>query len=193
MAKRFDLFRPLKKTDRARCAYLGLDGSCLVVFERRTSLGTQEYVKATTKLANVTVRQEQTGKNQPAVRRIVIHESALGLLSIPLATGKPVRIEVWPNNSSDNTREKGYVNRCLVVEVPGLGRFSASEIPGLVGNGFTLQGPGFESDIEQTAEQVREWSRSGFGYNDAKIVAFDDPLAPLKLEGLCDVSSLGVR
>jgi hypothetical protein len=181
MAKRFDLFKPTKKTDTARCAYIGPDGSCVVLFERHTPLGTQEYVKATTKVANLTVRQEHWPSRPEGcvVHRIVLHESALGLLAIPLATGKPVRIEVWPNNSSENTRTKGFTNQTLVVEVPGLGRFSTNEIPGLIGSGFTLQGPGFGDWIDpQTADRVREWYRNGeWGYNHAPFVAFDDPVA----------------
>lgn len=190
MAKRFDLFKPLKKTDRARCAYLGPDGSCVVLFERTTPLGRQEYVKATTKVANLTIRQEQPSRER-VLRRIVLHESALGLLSIPLATGKPVRIEVWPDNGSENTRAKGFVNQTLVVEVPGLGRFQTNEIPYLVGSGFTLQGEGFDSSLgateAQTAESLRQINANGgyWGYDHCAIVAFDDPVGRLdrRLEG----------
>lgn len=199
MAKRFDLFKPLKKTDSPRCAYLGPDGSCIVLFERNTPLGRQEYVKATTKVANLTIRQEQTGKGQPVLHRIVLHDSALGLLAIPLATGKRVRIEVWPNNSSDNTRAKGYVNQTIVVEVPGLGRFQCSEIPGLVGSGFTLQGPGFDSTLGatevQTAESLRKTNANGgyWGYDHCAIVEFDDPVGRLdrQLEGFSPVEAGG--
>lgn len=187
-ARKFNVFQPIKKTDRVRAAYLGLDGSCIVTFERRTPLGTQEYLKATTQVRNLHVSDysnyslgSDESRPKQVVHRIVLMDSALGLLTIPLATGKTVRLEVWPNNGSENTKAKGYVNQTLVVEVPGLGRFSASEIPGLIGNGFTIQGPnidGWGTPPEPvTADTVRRIIAEGrWGLDRASVLASEDPV-----------------
>ncbi len=175
------IFQPLKKDDRMRCAYLGPDASCVVIYERETPLGRQEYAQIATRLPGVTVASysNRSFQSNGKVSRIVLHDA--GILAVPMALGRRIRIDVYEHNSSENLKSIGRTAQTLSIDVAGIGHYSISEIPSLMSGGFTIQSTdsdsSFARDVEpQTAEHLREQCREYWDLTrQTRVMRFEDP------------------
>ena len=171
------VFRTARKDDRRRCAYLGPDGSVVVLFER-TELGQRlEYAKVAL-FANVRVSWHNFASPVAAgaLARVVLHEyGGLGAVvaAVSAAGTKALRIEAWFNNSTDKTREQGLTMETLSFDSPTFGNFSLSQIDGMTSGGFALQGPGSRSRFPSSDATVQtwEWLSTLSSYGEAPIIA----------------------
>jgi hypothetical protein len=171
--KRCNVFTPEnRKTDSVRCAYLGQDGSIVVLFERRTRLGTQRYARIAIKAVSISLRSTHNSTSlQTELARVVIHDT--GILSFPLAAGKPVHVDIYPNNGSEGTRAKGYTVQSLYISA-GREAMCVSTIDGLYSGGFTIQTQRESIGLipAMNAETLRQYRDRWDG--DTTVISFDD-------------------
>lgn len=102
------VFKPQKKTDELKCAYLYADGHLVTTFERRTEVGTLSYCKVAEKLTRpIDCTNEETRyslKGPKFSGRIVFHNPLClaACLSLP-----DIHVLVAWNNGSEATRRDG--------------------------------------------------------------------------------------
>lgn len=160
------LFKPASKRDTATHAYIGNDGSLVVVFQRHTDLGSQYYVHVAIRAFEMSLRGTWRSTSLATeVTRIYVRD--VGLLSVLCATGKPVSLEIWPDNGSTNTRERGLSVQTIEFHVHGLGKFSVNNLPGVMCSAFDLHNTGDTINAQSLREDRRTW-------RDYAILQFDD-------------------
>lgn len=170
------LFKPQTKRDRASVAYIGNDGSVVVLFERDSPLGRQRYAHVAIGALTLALRGTTRSTSLATeLSRIVIHD--VGLLAVACTSGKPVHIDIYPDNSSENSRARGIKIQSLYIRVEGIGWFTVNEVPGVISGAFCLQGPGVSDIIGRTvdpmnAETLR--ANKGWLWSDVRILRFDD-------------------
>lgn len=166
---------PERKGDTLRCAYLGQDGSIVATFERHTKLGRQEYAQVHTRAVTIALYGTDNAVSLASLSRIVFHEP--GLLAIPLATGKPVRVDIYMDNSSENARAAGIKVESLYISVPGIGSIVASNTR-VSSGGFTIQGPIANGPFDGNMAVLDATSLRNHREHwcdDVRIIRFDDP------------------
>jgi hypothetical protein len=142
------------------------------------------YMQATTRIPNFYISTNGSPTHPDAMtptgslRRIVLHEP--GIIAVPLAAaaGRRIHIDVWYNNSSENTKRLGFRVETLSIQIAGLGHYSVSHIVNVSSGGFDLQwmgSTGFDSDIpQQTAADLRKLYAEKRYDDTEKILRFED-------------------
>lgn len=168
------VFTPQQKGDSLRCVYVGNDGSIVTLFERRSSLGTQEYAQVATKAVTVALYGTDNAVSLASLSRIVVHEP--GLLAIPFAAGKGVRVDIYMDNSSETAKKAGIKVESLYISVPGMGSIVASNTR-VSSGGFTIQGPIANGDFEKNIGAVNAAmlrSHREYWCDTIRILRFED-------------------
>jgi hypothetical protein len=170
------VFTPAKKGDRLGAAYLGQDGSIVATFERTSELGTrEEYAQVHTRAVTIALYGSDNAVSLAGLSRIVFYEP--GLLAIPLATGQPVRVDIYMDNSSETAKAAGIKVESLYISVPGMGAIVASNTR-ISSGGFTIQGPiangTFDGNVAAMSATTLRSDRARWCDN-VRILRFDDP------------------
>jgi hypothetical protein len=122
------VFKPIKKTDRATCAYLYDDNHLVVIFERRERGVNTEYCKIA----------QNIGLTMASQGRLVFHD-----VSLLIAIASLPQVSVQMSNGSvdagsDKTKALGLEVGNLIVR-SGLGWFHIATLPTLLSSGLTYQ------------------------------------------------------
>jgi len=179
------VFKVEKKGDQRRAAYLGPDGSVVVIFETSVHGQTVSYAKIAqldtwVSIHNAaSVERSEEEKNLPGhgwLSRIVFHDyqgMATLMAAVELNKGQRVHVSVWFDNGTGHTREKGMICESVSFQINGWGdSLGLHGIESLIGGGFTLQGKGSKSRYPSTMP-VQTWESVSASetYGDTRIIA----------------------
>ena len=135
------VFRPQKKGDVLRTAYLHADGHVVCIFERRVFSTRVEYVKVAQSIGvhcNFPAGEPDAEGNRRAEGRVVFHDPAalVALSQLPDA-----RVSFYTDNASTKAKEHNVKVASLYVESPGFGGYCIDE-SSVNASAVTIQVPG---------------------------------------------------